>query len=268
MRVVRVVLALSLAALAPPALAESAPDLHVAYDTYAAGLDVAQVQAELDMGGHDYAIRLAYHTRGLIGFFYRGHQFSSVQGVWQHGEPEPRDFYGLGEWGGEKRVTEIDYRHGLPQIVALVPPNRKERQPVPADLRVHSIDTLSALALLLRRVQDSGRCEAAVHTFDGRRATELEARTVGEQVLPHTGRSIYSGPALRCDFTGRMLAGFKLGDDSAADQRPLHGSAWFAVAVPGAPPLPVRMRFQTRWFGEATMYLTAAGLGRSLIGEK
>ena len=36
------------------------------------------------------------------------------------------------------------------------------------------------------------------------------------------------------------------------------GSAWMAPVLPGAPSLPVRIAFQTRWFGWATMYLTGA----------
>lgn len=58
-----------------------------------------------------------------------------------------------------------------------------------------------------------------------------------------------------------MVAGFRLGDDHARDSRPLRGSAWLAPVVSGGPPLPVRMSFETRWFGDATMYLTAAGAG-------
>jgi len=38
----------------------------------------------------------------------------------------------------------------------------------------------------------------------------------------------------------------------------LHGSAWLAPFLPGTPALPVRISFQTRWFGVATMYLTSA----------
>ena len=80
-------------------------------------------------------------------------------------------------------------------------------------------------------------------------------------LLEATGRSSFAGPALRCDFTGRMLAGFLLGDDRERDRRPVRGSAWLAPVTSGGPRLPVRMTFETRWFGEATMYLVDVGSG-------
>jgi hypothetical protein len=39
----------------------------------------------------------------------------------------------------------------------------------------------------------------------------------------------------------------------------MHGSAWLAPVVAGGPSLPVRMAFETRWFGDAIMYLTSIG---------
>ena len=269
MRAVPLALTGLLAAAQPiAARAQAAPELHLGYDTYAAGLDVARVEAEFALGVHSYRMRLAYHTTGLVGLLMHGHQSTTVDGAWEGYTPEPHEFLGTGEWGGHQRVTEIDYRGGLPIVRALEPPNQKEREPVPPALQAHSMDTLSALALLMRRIAETGRCETTVHTYDGRRATELEAHTVQEEILPHSGRSIYSGPALRCDFEGRMLAGFKFGDDTPADRKPLHGSAWFAAALPGEPPLPVRMQFQTRWFGEAMMFLTDAGPGTLATAER
>ena len=70
--------------------------------------------------------------------------------------------------------------------------------------------------------------------------------------------AIFAGTALRCDFVGRMLAGFWLDRPHTTPGRPRGGSAWFASVQPGAPPLPVRMSFKTDWFGDVTMVLTAA----------
>jgi hypothetical protein len=170
----------------------------------------------------------------------------------------PAKFFGEGVWRGHERRTLIDYDHGLPQVKELQPPQETEREPVPLELRRHTIDTLSALAQLMRRVEHDHTCETEVRTYDGRRVLDVVAHTGGPERLDPTGRSIFSGPTLRCDFEGRELAGFLLGEDDPEHRTPLHGSAWLASLLPGTAALPVRISFQTRWFGVATMYLTSA----------
>lgn len=240
---------------APP----STPDLHARYETYAAGMHVAEVDSGFSFGPRNYQMNLGYHTTGVVGLFFRGHQFDTVTGAWLDGRAAPTQFIGTGEWRGEHRLAEIDYLDGKPAIRQLVPPNAKEREPVPDTLQANSIDTLSALAELIHVVRQTGRCETTVRTYDGRRAVEIEAHTVGEELLEPTSRSTFAGKALRCDFSGRMLAGFKFDDDRSRDSKPMHGTAWLASIVPGAPALPVRMAFETKWFGDATMYLTGIG---------
>ena len=111
------------------------------------------------------------------------------------------------------------------------------------------------MAVLVHRVSTTGRCDGTVKTFDGRRLAVLEARTEGGQVLEPSGRSSFAGNTVRCAFVGRQIGGFTLGEDRAKLARPQMGTAWFAAVTPGGPKIPVRIAFQTRWFGEATMYL-------------
>lgn len=238
-----------------PAPAQELPELRATYEMYAAGFHVAEVEATFAIGPRRYDVQLAYHTTGVVGFFHRGHQTSVVMGTWRGDLPQPEEYSGTGVWDGVNRTTDILYRDGVPSVQRLEPPQDQEREPVPLALQQNTVDTLSALALLIRRVQDTGRCDTAVHTYDGRRASEISARTVGEEILPLADGSSYTGRALHCDFTGQMLAGFRH-DDGPSERRPLHGSAWLAPVQPHAPPLPVRMTFETRWFGDANMYLT------------
>jgi hypothetical protein len=228
------------------------------YATYAAGLEVMQMRAFFGLGPWNYRINLDYHTTGLVGLFYRGRQVNTVRGTWQDDAAAPLEFFGEGTWRGQSRRTLIAYDHGLPQVRELQPPQESEREPVPEDLQRHTMDTLSALAQLMRRVGHDHSCDTEVRTYDGRRVLDVVARTGGPDSLAPTGRSIFSGATLRCDFEGRELAGFLIGEDDREHRSPLHGSAWLAPLLPGAPPLPVRIAFQTRWFGMATMYLTAA----------
>ena len=241
------------------AFAQAPVSVHASYDTYAAGMHVAEVETGLSFGPWTYQMNLGYHTTGIAGLFSRGHQFDVVDGAWRGLQAKPSRFVGEGSWRGVDRQAEIEYQNGKPIIRHLEPPNDAEREPVPDTLQANTVDTLSALAELIRVVDMTGRCETAVRTYDGRRAVEIEAHTAGEEVLEPTGRSSFAGKTLRCDFSGRMLAGFLFGDDRGRDGRPMHGSAWLAPVVPGGPKLPVRLAFQTRWFGDATMYLTGIG---------
>jgi hypothetical protein len=252
------VTAIGLAFLTATSASAQVAQVQLSYDTYAASIEVMQMRVFFGLGPWNYRVDLEYHTTGLVGLFYRGRQTNTVRGIWRNDEAAPQEFSGEGTWRGQERRTLIDYDHGLPLVKELKPPQESEREPVPPPLQLNTVDTLSAVAQLMRRVEHDHACDTEVHTYDGRRVLDVVARTGGPEKLDETSRSIFSGPALRCDFEGREVAGFLLGEDDPEHRRPLHGSAWFAAVLPNAPPLPVRIAFQTRWFGLATMYLTGA----------
>jgi hypothetical protein len=241
-----------------PASAQQFTQVNLTYDTYAVGTRVMQMKVFFGVGPWNYQINLAYHTTGLVGVFYRGNQVNTVRGAWDEGAPQPIEFFGKGVWRGQPRTTLIDYDHGQPEIKTLIPPQEAERETVPPDLRTHSLDTMSALVQLMRKVEQSGSCETHARTYDGRRVLDVVARTGPTETLEPDHGSIYRGKALRCDFEGSELAGFLIGQDDPEHRRPLHGSAWLAPLTPGTVPLPVKIAFQTRWFGLTTMYLTGA----------
>jgi hypothetical protein len=239
----------------------AAEPLHVRYETYAAGIHVADVESGFSFGPRTYRMNLDYRTTGMIGYFVHGHQFDVVDGAWHGMQAEPSRFIGQGTWRGIDRLTAIDYHDGSPVVRQLVPPNTTDLEPVPDAMRANAIDSLSGLAQLIRVVGATGRCETAVRTYDGRRIVAIEAHTVGEERLEPTDRSSFAGKALRCDFSGRLVAGFRLDGDRARQSKPMQGTAWLAPVTDGAPPLPVRITFQTRWFGDATMYLMGIAPG-------
>jgi hypothetical protein len=240
------------------AAAEPSLPVRALYEAYVGGLPLAEAATLLDVGTADYSIAVRVRMIGLLGQLVPGSQDVRADGRWIGGRPQPLHFVGTGYWHGEPRQVEIDYDDAGPKVRRLAPPNDAEREPVPAELAIGAIDTLSALALVLRMARGTGRCEAAVTTFDGRRLIALTAETIGEEILPATSRSTFAGRALHCAFAGVQRAGFARDADRADLSHPRRASAWFAAVVPGAAPLPVRMTFPTKWFGEATMYLTEA----------
>ncbi len=253
----RIVGVLFLLGFLSAAQARAADPLRLSYHTYAVGLHIADVEASLGIGPWTYQASLAFQTTGLVGAFYHSHHASTVHGTWVDDRPRPAQYAADGFWRGEARVTRIDYTLGMPLVRELKPPLEPEREAVAPELRQDSTDSLSALATLIRTIAGTGRCESTIRTFDGRRAAELTARTGGQDTLDKTGRSAFRGPALRCEFVSRMLAGFRFDESSQSEFRPLKGAAWFAWLTPDGGPVPVRMTIETRWFGQATSYLTA-----------
>jgi len=226
------------------------------YRTYAIGLHIADAQGTLSTAPETYQLTLSFRTVGVARVIFGGHQDSAVQGAWADTAPLPRQYRAEGVWRGDPRATFIDYDRGIPTIRQLLPPLEPDREAVPESLRAGTTDSLSALAALVRTVARTGTCEATLRTYDGRRVAEIVAHTAGRFILEPTSRSVFAGPALRCDFVSRVLAGFRPDEGSKTDYRPLHGAAWLAPVVSNGAPVPVRLTIETRWFGDATSYLT------------
>ena len=243
--------------IATPALAVPPPEsLIFDYATYAAGLNVVDFEGKFAADPTKYRLDLIYHTTGLFGAVIHSAMDTRVNGIWTDNAVEPLQFYSWGNVRGVARRTLIEYADGMPVVRDLQPANEQEREAVPAALQRNTVDTLSAIALLMRHVADTGRCDGAITTYDGRRLARITVQTGGEEALTASHGSRFAGPALRCDFMGQMLAGFKREDDPVEMRRPHRGSAWFARLVPGAMPVPVRLAFRTEWFGDAIAYLT------------
>src|SRR4051794_2161600 len=149
---------LLLSLIAAPASAQQVAQVQLAYEAYAAGLEVMHMNAFLGLGPWNYRIDVDYHTTGVAGLLYRGHQINSVRGQWDNEHAQPLEFFGEGAWRGQQRRTLIDYDHGLPQIKELQPPQAAEREPVPVELQRDTMDTLSALAQLIRKVEHGKSC--------------------------------------------------------------------------------------------------------------
>ena len=251
------ILAALLAAL-PAAAQPGRSFTTLTYATTVAGLTVMLTEADVEMSGRGYRIDIATRTAGTYGLLIRGETRTLSQGMWAGNTVAPQRYAVSGMWRGAPRQTLMDYVMGQPDILRLEPPNAEEREPVPPALRRETIDTISAAALLVRQATLTDSCDGGARTFDGRRLFEVTSRTAGwEAVGPDSG-AVPPGQMLRCEFEGRLLAGFLLDSDREAAARPQRGTAWLARLAPDTPLVPVRLRFEIRWLGAATMSLLSA----------
>lgn len=252
---IRATVAMLLTAL--PCLAQTVP-LPLTYVVYAHGLQVAAVQASIAVSPSAYRLQVSYQLGGLVGLLMSGDATTTTEGRFTAGAVQPTEMLSVSHARGVARVTQLTWQGDRPVTTQLIPPLGLERAPVPPRDQAGTVDTLSAMAGLLRQVAATGRCEASQNTFDGRRLSVVTARTVGEETLERTSRSSFrGGRALRCDFSGRQTGGFAYDEDPRVKGRPHDGSAWFAPMAPGGPVVPVRIAFMLSPAGWATMYVTA-----------
>ena len=229
----------------------------VEYTGYSHGFTVLKLSGTLTLSPTGYAAEVKFHTAGMAGMIIHSDNDSRASGTFKGRDVAPALFEGSGHLRGTDRLTKIVYVDGNPQVQALSPPVERERTIVPPEQTLHTIDTLSAVILLIHDAAPASTCDGAVTTFDGRRLASQTSHTAGIENLPETGRSIFHGPALRCDFEGKQLGGFVINENEDDLRKPRHGTAWLAAMLPNAPPVPVRVAFENKLLGQVTLYLTA-----------
>jgi hypothetical protein len=239
----------------------------VAYDGYAHGLMALKLSASLTLTPSGYSGRLAFRTAGMVAWMVRVDSDTTVSGQFDHDKAMPYRYDSTGSEGGRDRETRMSYRDGSPVIEVVTPPPTEERTAVPLESTRHTIDTLSAIVQLIHGVAETGKCEGSALTFDGRRLTALAAHTAGPEQLEPSRKTHFNGQALRCNFDGNQLAGFKKDKDEAILRKTRHGTAWLADMVPGAPPVPVRVVFENDALGTVTLYLTSMSASPATVAQ-
>ena len=227
------------------------------YTMHVLGIPLADATLNIDMTEAGYRSRLHFHTRGLAALVDSGRVDQTVSGTISNERPVPQVYSSMGYLHGQNRVVDMIWQSGTPMVTAISPPNAAEREDVPVALRAGTVDPNSLIVLLLHLAERTGRCEDAARSYDGHELQLFRIRTAGEEEIPASSQSNYSGRALRCDFTRQVLAGYRFGSAGEQDRRLRRGTIWLARVAGSGPPLPVRAAFETRWFGDATIYLTS-----------
>jgi hypothetical protein len=248
---------------AAPTAAASGP-VQASYTAYWSGFSIVTMDASIELGAEAYRVAATMRTTGLLAMFVRGEQVTTVEGRIQPAATplalQPKRFLMEGRWRDTLRRVSMTWAGQQPEILALLPANQDEREPVPRELQRGTVDTLTALAALVRQAARDNRCDGAAQVFDGRRRSDFTAVTDGTETLEANRWSGFAGPALRCRFEGRQVAGFWKQQDRAEAAQPRGGTAWLASPGPGLPMIPVRIEADSSW-GTVYVHMTRAARG-------
>ena len=246
-------------ALLPVAATAAPGDVKLTYNVYAHGFRAMQMLAQVRMTPSGYAISLSYHTTGLANMINRSQVVSTAAGAFDGARVVPARFSSSGYARGAERHDELTYHDGNPAVTVRTP-DEPDRDKVAPSATVGTIDTLSAIMLMLHGVIDGHGCGEQAKVFDGLRLSQVTATDAGEVQVESSDRSPYAGAAHRCDFVANQTGGILHDADEAKSRRPMHGTA--SLAIPQGSgvsvPVPIRAGFDNPMLGYANLFLVKA----------
>jgi len=245
------------AILGSPSRAANPPhQLGLSYQVLLGPLPVMTVTADLSMptptAESSYKADIVGTAGGYVGQVYDWSFNAHSSGV-AHGQRlSPNAFAGENLSAFDSRPVAIAYsKDGVPNRRFDPPrPDDANLKPRPAQAK-GTLDPASAVLSLIRTAATTGSCDASVQVYDGRRRFDLITHAQGEELVQALPRSLYGGPAQRCDLQIKQL-------DDSRERLPNQGTAWIAE-VAGAT-IPVRMELTTE-IGVVTVDLIKATAG-------
>ena len=236
-----------------PAKAAS-PPLLLRYEAYMLGLPVLLFDFRLDEGEGAYDASGAIRAVGVLRLIVNFTMHTQSQGAIGADRLQPQRHETASRVRGKDRLARLDYP-GDGHVAAVVAPPDDPGRPKPSPQQlIGTIDPLSAILAIGHHVARTGHCGGTVAIFDGRRRYDMTLADRGVDRLERAAGHAYAGDARRCDVAVVKIAGFSFDQDYSP--RTERGRVWLAAPRPDAPPLPVRVEFDTDW-GAISVQMTA-----------
>ncbi|MGE0715296.1 MAG: DUF3108 domain-containing protein [Alphaproteobacteria bacterium] len=222
------------------AVAAGPETIDLAYDVSVAGVPALGLRLEVDVRPDRYQIASVMETRGFIGLLFPWTMQSEVRGVVVGDVLRPVDYRFSSVLYGTERTARLRF---APDGSVTTETNHvsgdEDRAPVPPEMRRGSVDVLTGILRVTRRLDRTGLCTTTVPVFDGRRRYDLLFSDAPlDAANPRHVRTCV-GSINR--IAGFLKSAFAWGDDD--DGRAASISA--ARIFPGAPLIPFRLEFGT-----------------------
>ena len=265
----------SLAVAGTPAAAATAPesrapsagrDIHLVYAVHIGGIHTVDLKIDLALGADSYKVELSSEVQGLVRYLLPWSLRVASKGRVAGESLVPQSAHTESSWRGKRRWRTLEYKEGRPVVVSVEP--KRKTPPVPPGQLLGSVDVATAILTVARSVPSEKSCAVRVPVYDGRRRFDAVIEAYGEDELPRSSRSAYSGKADVCDLSIEMLHGRRKKTDYgglASGEKTM--TFWFARLFDGVYPLPVRVQLDTD-LGGVIGHLTSArmeGAGPSKV---
>lgn len=226
------------------------------YAVHIGGIHAVDLKIRLTLDADRYRVELSSHVDGLVRFLLPWSLRVDSKGRVAGERLVPESVHTESSWRGKRRWRTLEYRDGRPVVVSVEP--KRKSPPIPPEKLTGSVDMATAILTVARAVSSEKSCAVRVPVFDGRRRFDALIEAHGEDELPRSSRSAYSGKAEVCDLAIEMLHGRRKKTDYgglAGGEKTM--TFWFARLFDGVYPLPVRVQLDTD-LGGVIGHLTSA----------
>jgi hypothetical protein len=227
------------------------------YKVYFGGFNILNAAAAIKLNSEGYTIKTKSATDGILDLFFEWKGQATSAGRFLNQQPIPLIHSNLGERNGDIRKTILSYNpEGKITSSTVHPaPDFSEVFPLPINAEYETVDPLTVIVALNRRLEKGLDCNANFPVFDGRRRYDLTLEDRGQTILLNNPFSIFSGSARVCKIDLHMIGGHRREKSkyaSSARERLIY----VARPVKRGPVVPVGLTIETA-FGTLMAHLVS-----------
>jgi hypothetical protein len=167
------------------------------FDISIKGLNAARLLIEGQGEGETYAAGGFLRSSGLLGWVKKIRYDASVAGKVKDGRYVPARYTEKADTGKRQSEAVMAYRAGVPQVKTYNPPRPPRQGDIDPATQGGTVDPLTALFAVLRKLPEAEACDLKLTLFDGRRRSQVTL-----------GQPDRSGDGITCQGEYRRLEGF------------------------------------------------------------
>jgi hypothetical protein len=214
------------------------------------------------LDGH-YSLALQTEATGILRVIRRSRINASAEGTIEPARYRALHYQLRAKWRKKRRSVDMTFAPDGSFQLAVSPPERDKREPVPQPVAAAAFDPLTALLHSTTVPLDTPACSLTVPIFDGRRRFDVRLEPAGTDRLKKLVSPLLDQDVVKCRIHVRRIAGFTKKEiknmDKAKDR---HAIIWVSKLRRLKMWMPVRFFYMSRW-GPATGEVVGIDIARA-----
>ena len=227
------------------------------YIVYFGGFNILNAATKIELNSEGYRIETKSATDGILDLFFEWKGQATSAGRFLNHQPIPLIHSNFGKRNDDIRKTILSYNpEGKITSSTVRPaPDFSEVFPLPINAEYETVDPLTVIVALNRRLEKGLDCNANFPVFDGRRRYDLTLEDRGQTILMKNPFSIFSGSARVCKIDLHMIGGHRR-EKSKYSSSAKEKLVFVARPVKRGPLIPVGLTIETA-FGTLMAHLAS-----------